>query len=153
MADKFLDKVYDLGGNDPRDIYAKWSGTYDSEVSSHGYATPARCAKALSQFVPDLIEDVLDYGCGTGLSGEALRAEGFVNLHGFDISKEMLALADDKSIYSTLTCFDPEDGPPIPKGQFQTIAAIGVIGVGAAPLSTFDLLMDLLPPEGLFVFS
>ena len=110
MADKFLDKVYDLGGNDPRDIYAKWSGTYDSEVSSHGYATPARCAKALSQFVPDLIEDVLDYGCG----GSDWNAPGFANgisaveffglrtVHRYEPARDI----DERALVDCVVCFD-----------------------------------------------
>ena len=153
MADKFLNIVYDHCGTDSRDLYAKWSRTYDSEVSSNGYITPQRCAKALAQFSSDLKTPVLDYGCATGLSGEALRAEGFTTIHGYDISKEMLSLADEKSIYHVLKCFDPDKGPEIPAGLFHAIAAIGVISVGAAPPSTFDLIFDLLAPKGLFVFS
>ena len=87
MADKFLNIVYDHGNTDSRDLYAKWSRTYDSEVSSNGYVTPQRCAKALAQFSSDLKIPVLAYRCGTGLSGEALRAEGFTTIHGYDISK------------------------------------------------------------------
>lgn len=153
MADRFLKTVYHLGQFDSRDFYAKWSKTYDSEVSSNGYVTPQRCAKALAQFSSDLNTPVLDYGCGTGLSGQALFAEGFTTIHGYDISKEMLALANAKSIYSVLKCFDPGKVPEIAAGMFHAIAAIGVISVGAAPPSTFDLIFDLLAPKGLFVFS
>ena len=153
MADRFLNIVYDHSVADSRDLYAKWSNSYDSEVLSNGYVTPQRCAKALAQFSSDLKTPVLDYGCGTGLSGEALRAEGFTTIHGYDISKEMLALADEKSIYNVLKCFDPDKGPEIAAGMFHAIAAIGVISVGAAPPSTFDLIFDLLAPKGLFVFS
>ena len=153
MTDRFLNIAYDQSGSDSHDLYAKWSKTYDSELSSNGNVTPQRCAKALAQLSSDFNTPVLDYGCGTGLPGKALSAEGFTTIHGYDISEEMLALADEKSIYSVLKCFDPDIGPEIDAGMFHAIAAIGVISVGAAPPSTFDLIFDLLAPKGLFVFS
>ena len=140
MAEKFLKIVYGQIGCDTRDLYAKWSKTYDNEVSSKGYVTPKRCAKALAQFSNDLNTPKLDYRCGTGLSSEALCAEGFTTIHDYDISTEMPALADEKSIDSVLRCFDPDKGIEISAGAFNVIAAIGVISVDAAPPSTFDLI-------------
>ena len=149
----FLDKVYANTSDDTRDLYAKWSTSYDQEVGGNGYATPARAAKALASHVTNLNRPVLDYGCGTGLSGIALRAVGFSTLHGIDVSKEMVAIAEEKKAYQTLRVFDPEVDPPVKIGEFDTIAAIGVIGIGAAPLPVFDKIMALLTPGGLFAFS
>jgi predicted TPR repeat methyltransferase len=96
---------------------------------------------------------VLDYGCGTGLSGMALRKVGFSNLHGIDVSKEMVTIANDKKAYQTLRVFDPDAEPPLKTGEFEIITAIGVIGIGAAPLTIFDTIISLLVPGGLFAFS
>ncbi len=153
MADNVLNREYDHGRDDARDFYRKWSETYDSEVSSNGYATPKRCAKALSKFVSEFNTPVLDYACSPGLSGEALREEGFTTLNGYDISKEMQALADEKPIYSVLKCFNPDEGPEIATGILHAISAIGVINVGAVPPSSNDLMFDLLAPAGLFAFT
>jgi predicted TPR repeat methyltransferase len=153
MEEEFLDKAYGNASNDTRDLYAQWSASYDQEVGGKGYATPARTAQALSGHVEDLSTPVLDYGCGTGLSGMALRAVGFSTLHGIDVSNEMVAIAKEKDAYQTLEVFDPELGPPIKTGQFRVITAIGVIGIGAAPLPLFDTIMSLLEPDGLFAFS
>ena len=68
MAKTYLDKAYDGGTGDSRALYAEWSDTYDQEVGKNGYATPGRTAKTLAQFVTDLNQPILDYGCGTGLS-------------------------------------------------------------------------------------
>ena len=149
----FLDKVYANTSDDTRDLYAQWSTSYDQEVGENGYATPARAAKALAGHVTDLRIPVLDYGCGTGLSGVALRAVGFSTLHGIDVSKEMVAIADNKEAYQTLRVFDPEADPPVKTGEFDIITAIGVIGIGAAPLPVFDTIVALLTPGGLFAFS
>ena len=149
----FLDKVYANTSDDTRDLYAQWSASYDQEVAENGYATPSRAAKALASHVKDLRTPVLDYGCGTGLSGMALRKVGFSNLHGIDVSKEMVTIANDKKAYQTLRVFDPDAEPPLKTGEFEIITAIGVIGIGAAPLTIFDTIISLLVPGGLFAFS
>ncbi|MAT87941.1 MAG: methyltransferase type 11 [Aestuariivita sp.] len=149
----FLDKVYANTSDDTRDLYAQWATSYDQEVGENGYATPARAAKALARRVTDVETPILDYGCGTGLSGVALRAAGFSTLHGIDVSKEMVAIADDKKAYQTIRVFDPDAPPPVKKGEFDVITAIGVIGIGAAPLHIFDTIIALLEPGGLFAFS
>ena len=153
MAKSYLNDVYDGGTNDSRELYASWASTYDNEVQKNGYVTPERVAKALKDSVTNQSEVILDYGCGTGLSGFALQAVGFTNIDGLDVSQEMITLAEKKSIYKKLTVFDPSTKIPVHADQYKIITAIGVIGAGAAPLEVFDNLFSLLPPSGLFGFS
>ena len=153
MAKSYLNDVYDGGTNDSRELYASWASTYDNEVQKNGYVTPERVAKALKDIVTNQSEVILDYGCGTGLSGSALQAVGFTNIDGLDVSREMVTLAEKKSIYKKLTVFDPSTKIPVHADQYNIITAIGVIGAGAAPLEVFDNLFSLLPPSGLFAFS
>ena len=153
MTKSYLNDVYDGGTNDSRELYASWASTYDNEVQKNGYVTPERVAKALKDIVTNQSEVILDYGCGTGLSGFALQAVGFTNIDGLDVSQEMVTLAEKKSIYKTLTVFDPSTKIPVQADQYKIITAIGVIGAGAAPLEVFDNLFSLLPPSGLFAFS
>ena len=153
MTKSYLNDVYDGGTNDSRELYASWASTYDNEVQKNGYVTPERVANALKDIVTNQSELILDYGCGTGLSGFALQAVGFVNIDGLDVSQEMVTLAKKKSIYKKLTVFDPSTKIPVQADQYKIITAIGVIGAGAAPLEVFDNLFSLLPPNGLFAFS
>ena len=153
MAKSYLNDVYDGGTNDSRELYASWASTYDNEVQKNGYVTPERVANALKDIVTNQSELILDYGCGTGLSGFALQAVGFANIDGLDVSQEMVTLAEKKSIYNKLTVFDPSTKIPVQADQYKIITAIGVIGAGAAPLEVFDNLFSLLPPNGLFAFS
>lgn len=153
MAKSYLNDVYDGGTNDSRELYASWASTYDNEVQKNGYVTPERVAKALKDIVTNQSEVILDYGCGTGLSGFALQAVGFTNIDGLDVSQEMVSVAEKKSIYKKLTVFDPSTKIPVHADQYKIITAIGVIGAGAAPLEVFDNLFSLLPPNGLFAFS
>lgn len=152
MTEKFLDKVYAAkDAAETRDIYDAWAASYEAEVGENGYATPGRCAAALASVTDDLNAPVLDFGCGTGLSGLALRHAGFTNIDGMDLSAEMLAQAEAKGIYRATQ--QVTDQAVVPKGQYAAIAAIGVIGSGAAPISVLDTLLHALPKKGRVVFS
>ena len=154
MTEKFLDKAYGLDtSEDASQFYNDWASTYDAEIAENGYATPGRCAKALFAKLPEPDTPVLDFGCGTGLSGLALKLAGFKVIDGIDPSPEMLAQATAKGVYRSLSSLDVTDKTPIPKGAYKAIAAIGVIGPGAAPVSTFDILMKALDRGGYLVFS
>jgi len=49
--------------------------------------------------------DVIDFGCGTGLVGEALKQAGFQKISGIACSQGMLDLAEEKNVYKHLTKF------------------------------------------------
>lgn len=152
MTDNFLDKVYAARGEDEtREIYDAWAESYEAEVAKNGYVTPGRCAAALAKFTDDKTAPVLDFGCGTGLSGLALKLAGFTTIDGVDLSPEMLAKAKDKNVYRNLSQVAGDDG--LAKGAYPSIAAIGVIGSGAAPISVLDTLMHALDSDGRLVFS
>lgn len=151
MNDSFLDRAYaERDGDGTIDLYDAWSATYEAEVAANGYVTPARCAEALAQFTEDLTAPVLDFGCGTGLSGLALRLAGFATIDGVDISAQMLEKAKAKGVYRSLTQVAPDDD--LPDGS-AAICAVGAIGTGAAPISALDKIMHALPQNGKFVFS
>ena len=154
MADKFLDRVYDHSTpEDTSALYDAWAATYDAEVAENGYATPGRVAEALFKYLSEPDEPILDFGCGTGLSGLALKLVGFSTVDGMDPSPEMIDLARKRGAYRTISVLDIQDDAPVAQGAYRAITAIGVIGTGAAPASTFDLLMRALPKGGLLGFS
>lgn len=134
-------------------LYADWAATYEADVAAAGYVTPARVAQALAAHLPDGGAAILDFGCGTGLSGMALRMAGYNAVDGTDVSAEMLAEARKKRVYQTLTTCTPGELPQIEPGAYQAITACGVISLGAAPASLLAPLLDLLAPGGLLVFS
>lgn len=147
----FLDKVYDArDAASTRTLYNDWSATYEAEVGENGYATPGRCAAALAEHVSAKDTPILDFGCGTGLSGLALTLAGFTVVDGVDLSADMLKVADEKNVYRTLATIEADD--PIPPG-YAIYAAIGVIGAGAAPISVLHAILHALPKGGHFVFS
>ncbi|WP_372572833.1 class I SAM-dependent DNA methyltransferase [Ruegeria jejuensis] len=154
MPDKFLAKTYGLSSaEETRDHYDKWAASYESEVEENGYVTPGRIADALWSKLPEPQTPILDFGCGTGLSGLALRRAGFEVIDGLDPSPEMLDGARAKSAYRALDLLDVNDPAPVAKGAYKVITAIGVLGTGAAPPATFDVLMNALERGGLLAFS
>lgn len=154
MSKGFLDQAYGArDAADTRQLYDDWAASYDAEVAENGYATPGRCAAALRAHMTDQGAPVLDFGCGTGLSGLALKLAGFRIIDGVDLSADMLEQAAGKSLYRNLSQIEPGAVLTHPTGTYAAIAAIGVIGAGAAPISVFDTVMDGLTSGGFFVFS
>lgn len=154
MAKGFLDRVYDARDvESTRALYDDWSASYEAEVAENGYVTPGRCADALALHLKDKAAPILDFGCGSGLSGLALTLAGFKTIDGVDLSSEMLALAQAKNIYRSLVQIEPDTLFDHQPGDYAAIAAIGVIGAGATPITVFHRLMQGLGPGGLIVLS
>lgn len=155
MAKTFLENMYNKPGSiDAAEVYAHWADSYDKEVTQAGYATPLRCAEALSECAPDKSSPLLDLGCGTGLSGLAFRRAGFQTLDGADVVSEMLQIAaNHEGLYRRLVKIDPDAPLPFSPGEYPLIAAVGVITPDHAPPEMISTLIDLLPANGLLVFS
>ena len=134
-------------------IYADWAERYDADVAEWGYATPARIALALRRCGANVEKPVLDFGCGTGLSGMALKSVGFDVIDGTDISPEMLAQAEARNVYRQVWKGEPGTMGHIKRGDYAIISATGVVSLGAAPPETLDMLIAALGPGGLLAFS
>ena len=149
----FLDNIYSVeGGGAMKRYYDDWADSYDSDLAENDYRTPARCGAMLARHVADPATPVLDFACGTGISGEALHAAGFAAIDGTDISEGMLVKARAKGVYRDLWACDP-DAPLAGAQGYGAIAAVGAIGAGAAPVETLDAAIDALAPGGVFVVS
>lgn len=151
---KFLSRAYGLENIDAtRDFYRDWADTYESEVEGEGYITPARCAKVLAEHVDDLEQPVLDLGCGTGISGLALREAGFTVIDGSDLTEEMLEKARERQVYRRTFLHDMSEPLPIRPESVAHAVAVGSINPGHAPAVAIDHALEVLPIGGLFVFS
>ena len=138
--------------NETRDIYAEWAMTYDTDLTPAGYESPRRIAEAIRKFsTPDTT--ILDFVCGTGLSGLALQAVGFKHIDGVEISPEMLALAKLRKVYNSVWQSALGEITHVKRGQYQIIVAAGVISLGAAPPETLSLIIDHLDKGGMAEFS
>jgi predicted TPR repeat methyltransferase len=154
MSKGFLERVYQTeGAEETRRLYDDWAESYDADLRAARYATPGRVAQALRTAGAEPEKPLLDFGCGTGLSGEALAEAGFTTVDGVDVSGGMLEVARRKGVYRALDAIADDDAMTDRAGAYHSIAAIGVIGSGAAPLAVFDRLWALLPQGGRMGFS
>ena len=103
--------------------------------------------------VPSDSKHILDLGCGTGLSGEALQRAGFQEIDGYDFSEGMLALARKKECYRTLVHVDLAQPDSIPDRGYRHAVLAGVLHHTHAPPETLAQTLARLPQEGCIVFS
>lgn len=146
MTETFFDKVYRT--KDPeavRDVYDDWAAAYDTTLTEARYATPARVAAAAARHLPKDAR-ILDFACGTGLSGAALSAAGFTQIDGYDVSPGMLEVAKTTGLYQSLIHGDPGTALPFAAGAYDAVTACGAVSPGAAPASSLDALIAALAP-------
>ena len=137
-----------------RHLFDQFAADYDDRMRSRlGYAAPETlrdlCALLLGP--PRKALDILDLGCGTGLSGMAFVAFAH-RLVGVDLSPGMLAKAKALAIYDELIVSDIEDLPPKPTDFDLIIAADVLVYVGDLA-KTFAAVQVRLKPGGLWAFT
>lgn len=149
-----LATVYRIeGAEEASRFYDAWAEGYDREVEDSGYITPRRCAEALAAHATLPWAPLMDLCCGTGLSGEALKAAGFECIDGFDISEGMLDQAREKGVYRELAVADLSKPLGIGENVYQNAAAVGCVSPEYMPATVIDDVMSKLPSGGCFVFS
>lgn len=152
--DNFFDTIYAVApGREMQRQYDRWADSYDDDLAATDYRTPERCAQALARHAADPGAPVLDFACGTGLSGLALHKAGFTCIDGTDLSAGMLKRAADKGVYRKLLQAAGDRPLDMRGAGYAAIVASGAIGAGAAPAENLDGAIDSLDPGGLFVVS
>jgi predicted TPR repeat methyltransferase len=150
-------RVAALDGLDTPDAtrahYDGWAASYDTDLASGAYAGPARVAAALAALAPDPSLAVLDLGCGTGLSGQALAAVGFGCIDGADFSPAMLERAAVKNVYRRLVTTDLSGAWPFAAGDYGLVTAVGALTPGHLPPRLLGQVLAALPRRGLFAFT
>lgn len=157
-----------LAGSDPasvpaqapagyvRTLFDAYAPTFDRHLRDElGYRTPEALAAALVEAgsTADGTADIIDLGCGTGLSGLALAAFAR-RIVGVDLSPRMLERAAATGAYARLVegelpaCLAAE-----PDGSFDIAAAADVMIYLGEPGPVFATLARLLRPGGLAALS
>lgn len=133
--------------------YAQWAATYDSETAALGYALPFQITAWVTRHVPAGEGPLLDAGCGTGLSGPTLKALGYDDIAGLDLSSEMLAIAGSRGSYNDLK--QAELGLPLPwtDGHFRAFFSTGVFTIAHAPASGLFELARITRKGGHAIFT
>lgn len=139
-------------------LFDDYADRFDTAlVEKLGYSVPGKLAALVSPHGP--FRNTVDLGCGTGLFGAEIRKRT-ERLEGFDLSANMLAKAQAKSLYDHLGQSDLSL-PAAQSGLFGDLAPYRADLVSAADVlmylgsleTVFPLVQDLLAPAGLFAFS
>ena len=114
--------------------------------------------RAAAQLVPCLeaAHRGIDFGCGGGAMGIALRAEGFCGkLDGVDLSAGMLALARQSGRYDELmqvNLLAPEEAAKVATG-YDFVVELGLIGDYLPHYFALPLMVAALKPGGVMGFG
>jgi len=133
-----------------RELFDAFAPRFDAELEGAlGYRTPALLAVLLEGVPPGR---VLDLGCGTGLSGVALKPFA-TRLEGLDLSPRMLAEARARGIYDALHEADLLDFLPRRPAAWDVVAAADVLNYLGDLGPALAAIRTALKPGGTAVFS
>ena len=133
--------------------YDEWAESYDDELENdYGWQIPRLMAEELSNLT-STDSRILDAGAGTGLVGQYLGELGFSDLVAMDLSKEMLAKAQEKGVYKELHQMALGDTLGFPDDAFDAVACAGVLTFSHAPAKSLYELVRITKPGGYILFS
>ncbi|MEL6818680.1 MAG: class I SAM-dependent methyltransferase [Pseudomonadota bacterium] len=153
---RFLDKAYTVKTDaDTKALYDAWAEVYDEELGENEYQQPVRCAKALLGLMPPNNNPlILDVGCGSGLSGLALKNAGYATIDGCDYSTGMLEKAEATGAYKRL--FETNlNAPPMDANDavYDAVTCVGVFSFGHVMADALDDILRVLKPGGVLVIG
>lgn len=149
-----LGKVYAAtGADDLAEAYTLWSHDYDRETLALGYCLPFVIPAFVARHVPDRQAQLLDAGCGTGLSGPVLAALGYSHVDGFDMTPAMLSLARMRGGYRLLLEGILGNRLPLEDGVYDAVFSAGVFTEGHAPASGINELARITRPGGHLILT
>jgi predicted TPR repeat methyltransferase len=121
-------------------------------VDQLGYSTPRDLRARLDALGLAGFARLLDLGCGTGLSGAALR-DLAAHRTGVDLSEGMIEIAHDKDIYHDLYIADIEGFLEEAEESWDLIVATDVLPYLGEVGPLFAAVAARLDPGGVFAFS
>lgn len=146
-----------LNSNSPAElmaIYKDWATRYDHDLAQDwGYPAPALAVQHLMRVLRSRDAQVLDAGCGTGLVGQLMHDQGLRQLHGLDFSPEMLAQAQGKGVYQSLTQADLNQPLALADDRFDAVISVGTFTSAHVQPQALNELARIVRPGGWLVFT
>jgi predicted TPR repeat methyltransferase len=134
-------------------LFDNYAPSFDMHLTGAlRYRAPQLIYEAILAAEPQGMLDILDLGCGTGLSGVAIRKLAR-SLVGVDLSEKMIEKATERKIYDTLLVADLTSAMQTLGRRFDAIVSSDVFVYIGDLAATFAAAAQSLRPNGLFVFS
>jgi predicted TPR repeat methyltransferase len=119
---------------------------------STGYVGPIQTLQAVLKHNGNIQGEVLDAGCGTGLTGVALASQGATAIDGIDLSPGMLRAAEKTGKYRHLAAADMLKPLQLPSEKYDVVTCVGTFTTGhVGPVPAFPELLRVLKSGGIFV--
>lgn len=150
-ASDFVTAAYELEDEvSMQSFYANWASEYDQQmVDNLKYIAPNILAQYLIHHVADTEAKILDIGCGTGLAVLAMHKAGYRDLHGIDLSEEMLSIANNRGLYTQTYCMNACDPFPFKDKLFDGVICSGTFTHGHVGPEPLVEIARVLKPSGL----
>ena len=134
-------------------VYRDWAEKYDYD-NDHvlGTVSQPKSVALLSTRLKDKSVKIIDIGCGTGLVGKNLKAEGFLYFDGIDISEDMLSIAKSRG-YTNLFLGSLNKQLPVLSDSYDCAMCIGVFTHGHVSSDRFNELCRIIKPGGYVCFT
>ena len=149
-AEQFLQEAYATDDDSSQlEFYKKWAGEYDKQMQQGlHYLAPEKISKALARFLQNSNAAIIDIGCGTGLTAQAVTDLGFITIDGLDYSPEMVEIARQKGIYRELFVADLNQPLQFADQSYTSIICSGTFTHGHVGAEPLDELIRILKPGG-----
>lgn len=131
------------------------ASSFDNHLASLGYQGPEmlRQLAERADWIADGSRQILDLGCGTGLSGLPFRPHA-ASLHGLDLSDGMLAQAQKRGIYDRLDRGEVHFAlGQYAEGYYDAVLAADMLIYIGEVTELFRLVARTLKPGGSFMFT
>lgn len=134
-------------------LFNNYALYYDQHMQGQlHYSVPTHIARSLHQFELLSMNKALDLGCGTGLTGVAIR-EYCKHLTGVDIAEKMLEHARKKAIYDDLVNMELLDFLKQDDKNYDLIVAADVLPYFGDLAPLIQLVSKHLTNEHYFIFT
>lgn len=136
-------------------LFDRYAMHYDRHMQEQLHSrVPELLQQAIANYAAQQTSpwQVLDLGCGTGLSAECLREKKH-RLVGVDLSAQMLAYAEQKALYDELLQADVVTAAQQYQDEFDVIIAGDVLVYVGELRPLLEAVHTALRPNGVFVFT
>lgn len=130
--------------------YRHLASSYESKMVEIGFQTPRQMEGLSVLAFEDKHASILEVGCGTGLVMERLARIGFDNLHGLDLSPDMLAENAKKNVSRSLV---EGDNMPFDDNSFDHAYCVAVLTHSDRPSDAIKEIVRVVRPGGFIIIG